>query len=467
MQARHRSDRLWTAGAVLAGLVLSVALVVRGQVKNDQLNLLVRGWLLAFRHQWVPFGNPLSGGGAVPGGLTSLLTGLPLIAWPNYRAPVVLLLLSHIAAYWLLDRVVSHELGAEARLLLAVLYWLNPTRLYLSGFLWNPGYLFFFAALHLWTLRRSRATPRFGASLLLALTLGFAAQIHPAALILVAATVPLWWKGYFRLHWAGFLSGSLLVGLSLVPWWLATYPAGPGVPGMHATEWIDYLWRPPYSVFRAAANWIRYPSLAAGQSVLAFDFGPLLGAAGGQLSTLARLAADLVGWPSLLLPLWANRRMWRGARSALRAFYDGASGPAWLAGVVRWYGVALLAVAAISPISLQWFHLLVVHPYAVLVVVLALVPRLTSHRSAPRRLLAAWTLCSVLLGLAMVLASPLYRCGGAPSGRMDTLYPLRGDHPMLDDLGIRASCPPVVNEPGGWWMDIVPEPPSPPQPEEP
>src|SRR5260370_22888236 len=84
--SQRTAERLiWTAFA--AGLVLAALLVARSQVGGDQLNLLARGWLLAARRQMVWFGNPMSTGGKAPGGVTSLLVGLPLLLWRDHRAP--------------------------------------------------------------------------------------------------------------------------------------------------------------------------------------------------------------------------------------------------------------------------------------------------------------------------------------------------------------------------------------------
>jgi hypothetical protein len=35
--------------------------------------------------------------------------------------------------------------------LLALVYWLNPWRVYFAGVLWNPSYLLPLGAVHLWT----------------------------------------------------------------------------------------------------------------------------------------------------------------------------------------------------------------------------------------------------------------------------------------------------------------------------
>ena len=124
---------IWWCGLFVLGLILSVIMVVRVGVGYDAADLLARGWLLAEKGIWVPLGNPVTGGGYVPGGLTSLLVGAPLTVWMDHRAPIILVLLFHVAAYLILDRLVAQTLGRRARIAFAILYWLNPWRLYQSG----------------------------------------------------------------------------------------------------------------------------------------------------------------------------------------------------------------------------------------------------------------------------------------------------------------------------------------------
>src|ERR1700681_1151491 len=116
---------VWTLWALFAlGLALAVLMVIRSQVGGDQLNLLARGWLLAARGQFIPYGNPMSTGGKAPGGITTVLVGLPLMLWRDHRAPTILVLLFHVAAYWLLDSSLKKFLAPRERVLLALLYWL-------------------------------------------------------------------------------------------------------------------------------------------------------------------------------------------------------------------------------------------------------------------------------------------------------------------------------------------------------
>ena len=84
-QRRRRSTargapRPWPRASSRSASRLSLLLALRSQVGGDQLNLLARGWLLVARGEWVPYGNPSSSGGAVPGGMTALLVAAPLLA---------------------------------------------------------------------------------------------------------------------------------------------------------------------------------------------------------------------------------------------------------------------------------------------------------------------------------------------------------------------------------------------------
>src|SRR5436853_1133990 len=128
---------LWIIWSLFVlGLALAILMLVRSQVGGDQLNLLARGWLLAEEGRFIPYGNPMSTGGKAPGGITTLLVGLPLLLWRDHRAPTVLVLLFHVAGYWLLDGALKRILSPWERVLLALLYWLNPWQLFFASFLW-------------------------------------------------------------------------------------------------------------------------------------------------------------------------------------------------------------------------------------------------------------------------------------------------------------------------------------------
>ena len=99
---------------------------MRGQVGGDQLMLLARGWLFVQNGVPFPYGAGMSGGGFEPGSFTNCIIGLPLFFWQHCRAPVVLILLSHLASYLIVDRILVEIFSRRIRPVLLLLYWLNP-----------------------------------------------------------------------------------------------------------------------------------------------------------------------------------------------------------------------------------------------------------------------------------------------------------------------------------------------------
>src|SRR6185295_6611502 len=438
-----------------AGLLIAVLMLIRSQVGGDQLNLLARGWLLAAEGKWISYGNPMSTGGKAPGGITSLLVGLPLMAWKDHRAPSLLILLFHVAAYWILDGTLRRILSPFERALLAVLYWLNPWQLYFAAFLWNPNYLFLFGAVHLWSALAQRERARFWPSFLHAAGLALAFQIHASFLLLAVASFLLWLRRYFRIHWGGAIAGGALASLPLIPWAmeLAAHPA------ILTGADKGFLGRGLILVFplvRGLMYWLRYASLALSDRMSDFDFSSLLGSDPG-LGTFFNKGARTVLALTLAIPLLANARLWRGVRRLWREkLAPGITDRDWLKGYARVSFVAAAIVFALSPTTaMMWQGLIVLH--AAILPVLLWAGALGRTRSAPRVLKATWIYAAleVVLLLAMAFGNPQYRCGG-PMKRRDFVFPLRYDHPMMRELKIQQTCPWPVNQPDGWWPDVLP-----------
>lgn len=441
----------------LAGLALTAFLVCRSQPLGDQLNLLARGWLLAARGELVPFGNPLSTGGHEPGALSSVLVGLPLMAWMDARSPVLVIVLFHLLAWFLLDRVVKETLGGPARVLLAILFWLNPWRVYFSGFLWNPNYLFLLGAMHLWSARAQAGRPRFWASAVHGFAVGLVFQLHASFILLAIASFLLWWRGYLRLHWPGLLAGGTLASLTLIPWALAlaSHPeitaAGKGFIGRGLVM--------VHPLLRGLGYWVRYASFAVSDQMLRFDFTALLGAGtDAWLAPAVVWAARVLGAVTAAGALAANvwlwrKRRWGWARRAAPSA-DGTETRGWMEGYAMVCLAAAVVVYCLAPTTIMfWQGILLFHA--------SLLPPLlwgTERLAGPKgrivaRAAAALSAACVLLGLAMGAGAPQFRCGGREDGR----FPLRSDSPMFDDLGLNGRCPWPMNTPGGWWLDILPE----------
>src|SRR5581483_1113943 len=67
----------------------------------------------------------------------------------------------------------------------------------------------------------------------------------------------------------------------------------------------------------------------------------------------------------------------------------------------------------------------------------------------------AWGATATALVVLLALGGRRFRCGGDD----DIVIPLRHDQAMLHDLHIAESCP-ILVEAGGWWPDVLPEPPT-------
>ncbi len=451
----ERQLTIWTAVAFLVGLAFTSLYWSRSQVAGDQLNMLARGWLLVIESDWVPFGLGTSAGGKAPGSLTSLIVGLPLALWQHHRSPTLVLVALHLLGYLLLDRMIRRELGPLARFLFAVVYWLNPWRLYHSGFLWNSSYLMPLGALHFWTIYRQRREASFWLSFWLVLVIGLAAQLHAAAGILVILSAILWWRGYFHIRWSAALLAALLIGVSLVPWALAVTTGGQLLPSSSSTH--GRLAQSALSTARGLGYWFRYAAMICSSTILCLDFQ-----VGGRVpvgDALRQSIQVLVGIFTVPLALWANLRLWRGASDWWRRPEGPMDFRSWLEGSVRWGLVATLLACVITPTAVMSWQLLAILHLAVMPLVLLGVDLGDWGRwkeiSWGSALYAA---IAVILITAIGWGSPMFRCGGETCGAMNaTPPPLRANHEMLEELGIQESCPFEVDVPGGWWPDVLPE----------
>jgi|CXWL01.1.fsa_nt_gi hypothetical protein len=444
----------WLVGAsVLLGLAVSCFMTQRSHPSSgDQLNLLARGWLLAARGHWVTFGNPMSGGGHEPGGLTSLLVGLPLMLWRDHRAPTLVVVLSQLVAYLLLDRTLRRVLAPHERVLLAVLYWWNPWRIYFSALLWNPDYLFLLGAVHLWTCLGQRHRPRFWLSLWHGAILVLAFQIHASFLLLVIPSALLWWRGYFQPHWLGGALGIALGSLPLVPW-LLDLVGNPSLATAVASE--GFLGRGLLYVFplvRGLLYVLRYGSLHLADTLTRFDFSSLLGSdpwLGPGLTFVCRFVLPL----TVVLPLLAHLRLWRRQGRRWQPPRAPTTDRAWLRGYVRWSLAGAVVVFALAPTTIMYWQVLALFHVAVLPLVFwAGALWRSRHRATASRAIVAWSLATAVLVVAIALASPPFRCGG----RGDKRYPQAHVSPMFSELGIQTSCPWQLGQPGGWWADVLP-----------
>ena len=446
----------------LAGLAVSLVMVFRSQVEGDTLNMLARGWRFAFAGEWLQYGMPTSAGGKSPGGLLALLVGLPLLAWADFRAPALLVWLLGVAGYLVLDRIVARVLGPSSRLAFAALYWASPWRIHFTSFLWNPNYMFFFGALHLWVAYSLRQRAKFWPSLALVVILGMTVQLHMSAMVLAAMFVMLWWRGLVKLSWSGVATGAMITVASLVPWARLILERPELVPGGTGFPFRSLLLIQP--ALRGVMYLIRYPSLALPRQVYELDILP--GTAGDDVaSSVLSLALVGLGWLTLLVPLWAYRRFLRRAHGLWRRRAWPANDRVWLGGYLLWSLVGGALAFAASPTSVMFWQGFPAFHVAVLVTtwVVGVVGR-TRIGPAMHGLVVGWAVLSLAVACVLGHSSPMFRRVEPPTTiptqreMLDSDPRIVADHPMYRDLGIIDRCGLVVVSEGGWRPDALPPP---------
>ena len=424
----------------LIGLAISLLMLVRSQVNDDALHLLSRGWLLAKHGVLAPIGNAAAerAGGFVPGSVSAIVTGIPLMLWMDHRAPVVLILLTHIIAYLLLDRVIKAECDDRARLILAVVFWLNPWRMYQSGWVDNSNYVFVAGAIHLWASYAQRERPKFWHSTLLVATAGLALQLHLDAFILVIAAIALWLRGYWKPHWGGAALGAVLTLLSLVPFLIAAYHHPQIIPG--GSEPLGKNLVKVWPVLKGFSYWLRYASLYSAKDTMVFDFAPALGSAiGPGFSVVFRGYAYAAAMASMGVAIMANWWWLRGLKGSSKKRHLPAPASAWLSGYALWLLAACLLANALSPEVTMWWHNLIALHAAIIPVILWTV----AVQKTPRATLAgktslAYAIVAIVLCLGMALGGAHYRRGG----EQPVSFPEAGHRRLAEDLALYDCCTP-------------------------
>jgi len=415
-----------------SGVAIGLLMIYRVQLGGDAIDLLARGWLLTVKGVWAPLGNSASGGGYVPGGLTALLVGLPLKVWMDYRAPIVLILICHVVAYLILDRLIGEILGQRARLVFAIVYWLNPWRVYQSAWLDNTNYVFVTGAIHLWACYRQRLRPSLVHSALLVAAVGLSAQLHLNALVLVFAAVLLWLRGYWKPHWVGIGLGTLITFGTLVPFFRLALAHPEVIPINRDPLGLSLLRLSP--VLKGIVYWFRYASLyGSWESMLVFDFTKSVAASfAAGLSGVFYVLGRGAGTLTLLIPLAANAWLWRRRRKQRNSRSGNRmAGRPWLREYALWCLVGCILANAASPAPAMWWHNLIALHAAVLPVVLWTLAMLRTRRGPwVRRGMAAYVVLTVVLLLGMAFGSEQFMHGPRnPPPSIPAVY-----HGMQSDL---------------------------------
>src|SRR5690606_18576296 len=113
--------------------------------------------------------------------------------------------------------------GPRLLVLFLGIYWLNPFRLLHAGILWEPSYLYFFAAVHAWAAYECREGKAGVAAFLLGAVHAATFQLHGSFLALLLLSAILWSVKLVKLSPLPLCAGVIVGSVPLLPtvsaWW--------------------------------------------------------------------------------------------------------------------------------------------------------------------------------------------------------------------------------------------------------
>tara|TARA_B100000767_G_C19770847_1_gene539904 strand:+ start:650 stop:1447 length:798 start_codon:yes stop_codon:yes gene_type:complete len=249
-------------GLFVIGLLLALLYASNQVLNNDQLQTLYRGYLAAHQGSWLNYGNAASVVGNVPGSLSTLVVGVPLVLWDSPWSPMLVIIVCNVAALVLFDKVVKQVFDQPARLLFLVLFWLSPWFLY-QHMLYNPAYLFCCSALHFYTAFHLRDKSSFWLTFWHVVSIGLVVQLHYSWPLLVVVSGYLFARGVIKINYWAVAAEFLVLAASLVPYVLDVLASSSEAtrPEEFAKQrYIGWGLVHVYPVLKALIYWLRYSS---------------------------------------------------------------------------------------------------------------------------------------------------------------------------------------------------------------
>ena len=394
----------------IVGLAFSLLLMMNAQVEADQANLLSQGWQLT-QGLLLPFGNPTSDGILSPGSLQSILLGLPLLVWSDHHAPIVLIIISHIAAFFLLLPIIKEAFSDKIAIYFSILYWLSPWRLYLSGFIWNPNFLFFIGALHFWSMWKLKDRAQFWPSVFLVASVGLGFELHSSVLILALSSAYMFVTKKIKINWWGAIFGVLISALPLLPF-LILWPNNSleiKNDDIFIGRGLIYMG----SLFKGFSYWLRYASLSVPNNVLEFNFS----------NSIARWFFIVLGGLTALYSIYVNV-----------IFCKIKEKKPWLRSLVFSSFIGLMLACALSPVTIRYWHTIIIFHICLLPFLFFIENE--KYRKKGVIFLKVFTVGSVVLTVLMAMGSRHYSCAGDGDNNKN----FASHYQMLKDLNIGNEC---------------------------
>ncbi|WP_283129882.1 3-deoxy-D-manno-octulosonic acid transferase [Enterovibrio norvegicus] len=346
------------------GLCFAVMYANHQILTGDQTQMLEKGYLGAYHQTWAAFGNAASAVGNVPGSLSAFVIGGPLLIWDSPWSPMLFLILLRLCSFLLLDAVIQKIFSPPVRMLFAIIYWLNPWLLY-DSLLYNPSYLCFFAALHLWSAFKLREHASFIYSFLHILAIGGAMQFHYSWPILAVISCYLLYRRMARPSWSGVAVASVVILASLIPYCLE-YINNDSL-SRESDRYFGYGAVHVYPVLKAIFYWLRYGSTLFSNRLItdvSFDWITSISWLKMIFQYCWQALLFIIGTITVVLSVNVNMRAWKTIKPAIKRGSPIADNKQWM---LLYAGAAVLAIvinAMLSPITFSYWHLILTFPFA-------------------------------------------------------------------------------------------------------
>lgn len=349
-----------------AGTLFSIYYSGNQLLDGDQDQMLLKGYMGAYAGNWLPFGNYGSTVGNVPGYLSALVVGGPLLLWDSPWAPMAFLIAIRIASVFILDAVLKHYFSKPVRLVFVLLVWFSPWMQY-DNVLYNPSYLLFFAALHFWTAFKMREGVSFGYSFLHVLSIGMAMQLHFSWPLLAFVSFYLLYRGLGKVSWVGVICGVMVTGASLIPYFIEMMNNDQIV--QESDRYIGYGLTHVYPVLKSVLYWIRYGSMMFSNKAIAnstFEWITTIEIARLALVYIWKAWVFGVGAFTVVVSARYSWRLWKHVKPMIRKSEDVATKEDWLPLYAFGVFIAILICAALAPITFNYWHLMLAYPFAII-----------------------------------------------------------------------------------------------------
>lgn len=364
---------------LIAGFIIAILYSYGHLIDGDVIQNMNKAHAFVTQGKITAYGNISGSGmsGNVPGVFLTLIAGLPMKIWFSPWAALAMIALLHFFALLMMIDVLKNYLSPIGITALYVFFWLNPWRAS-EVFLWNPGYMYFVTALHMWSAYHLAKKPSFLYSFIHAQSLFIGLQVHASFVILFFITMMLLWTKALKAHWVGTATGILFGIFTLVPYILAGINDPSVFPQMGGGEgkgFVFYGLVMVYPLLKAFWYWILFGSTIFQTHVfhqLEYDW---MNNEGLELvfKYFWLVLKYLVGIAGVLLSFYVNYQFYKKYKAQFKILkFKMTDSKQWLATYVILAFISNIVATAISPTLPIYWHLLYVWPITIVPLLLFL-----------------------------------------------------------------------------------------------